>query len=67
MTEQLLTDRERQCLQEENTWAGGAWGDAEGITTTAATVTAATVIAAAVISTAATAINSLSLPLPHII
>lgn len=54
-------------MQEENTWAGGAWGDAEGITTTAATVTAATVIAAAVISTAATAINSLSLPLPHII
>ena len=27
-------------MQEENTWAGGAWGDAEGITTTAATVTA---------------------------
>ena len=37
-------------MQEENTWAGGAWGDAEGISTTAATVTAATVTAAAVIS-----------------
>ena len=36
--------RRRQCLQQQNTWAGGAWGDAEGITTTAATATAAAVI-----------------------